>query len=95
MNGRSPARAPDGKKPAELKKPEQPSFAAMAWTGEVPPQKRMKFYTAVLSKFAGAKGLTLKVTVEVTPEGGISTQKAEETEASLRELGINDNLTYD
>ncbi|MCL4180638.1 MAG: hypothetical protein KJ072_23185 [Verrucomicrobia bacterium] len=89
----TPPQSPDGKKPAEPKKPEQLSFAAMAWTGEVPPQKWMKFYTAILSKFAAAKGLKLKVTVEVAPEGGISKQKVEETKASLRELGMNDDLS--
>lgn len=45
------------------------------------------------SKFATAKGLKLKVTVEVAPEGGISKQKLEETKASLRELGMNDDLS--
>ena len=67
-------------------------FASMAWTGEVPPQKWMKFYTAVLSKFAATKGLKLKLTVEVAPEGGISKQKIEETKAALRELGLPDDI---
>ena len=67
-------------------------FASMAWTGDVPPQKWMKFYTAVLSKFAAAKGLKLKLTVEVAPEGGISKQKIEETKAALRELGLPDDI---
>jgi hypothetical protein len=83
---------PDGKKPGEPKKPEQLMFASMAWTGDVPPQKWMKFYTAVLSKFAAAKGLKLKLTVEVAPEGGISKQKIEETKAALRELGLPDDI---
>ncbi len=65
----------------------------ITWTGEVPPQKWMKFYTAVLSKFAAGKGLKLKLTVEVTPEGGISKQKIDETKAALRELGMSDDLT--
>jgi hypothetical protein len=88
-----PAPEPDGKKSPEPKKPEQLTFAAMAWTGEVPPQKWMKFYTAVLSKFAAAKGLKLKVSVEVAPDGGVSKQKLEETKASLRELGLTDDIT--
>jgi hypothetical protein len=83
---------PDGKKPGEPKKPEQLMFASMAWTGDVPPQKWMKFYTAVLSKFAAAKGLKLKLTVEVVPEGGISKEKIEETKAALRELGLPDDI---
>jgi hypothetical protein len=75
------------------KKPEQLTFVSMAWTGEVPPQKWMSFYTKVLSKFATAKGLKLKLSVEVAPEGGISKQKLEETKAALRELGLSDDLT--
>ena len=82
----------DGKRPADAKKPEQLTFANMAWTGEIPPQKWMKFYTAVLSKFAAAKGLKLKLTVEVAPEGGISKQKLDETKSALRELGMNDDI---
>ena len=89
----TPPQEPGGKKPGDQKKPEQLTFANMAWTGEVPPQKWMKFYTAVLSKFAAAKGLKLKLTVEVAPEGGISKQKLEETKAALRELGMSDDLT--
>lgn len=82
-----------GNKPPEPKKPEQLTFSSMAWTGEVPPQKWMNFYTKVLSKFATAKGLKLKLSIEVAPEGGVSKQKIEETKAALRELGMNDDLT--
>jgi hypothetical protein len=64
----------------------------LSWTGSVPAQKWMNFYTKVLSKFANGKGLKLKVTVEVTPEGGISSQKLEETKVALRELGMEDNV---
>jgi hypothetical protein len=80
------------KKGLEPKKPEQLTFATMAWTGEVPAQKWMNFYTKVLSKFAAARGLKLKLTVEVSPEGGLSKQKIEETKAALRELGLNDDV---
>jgi hypothetical protein len=88
-----PLQDPDPRKRPEPKKSEQLTFANMAWTGEVPPQKWMKFYTAVLSKFAAAKGLKLRLTFEVAPEGGISKQKVEETKAALRELGMSDDLT--
>ena len=47
----------------------------------------------VLSKFASGKGLKLTVTVEAAPEGGISSQKVEETKVALWELGMNDDLT--
>jgi len=87
--------APEGedKKGPDQRKPEQLTFASVAWTGEVPPQKWMNFYTKVLSKFATTKGLKLKLSVEVAPEGGISKQKLEETKAALRELGLSDDLT--
>ena len=47
------------------------------WTGEVPPQKWMNFYTKVLSKFAAGQGFKLKLTVEVKPDGGVSKQRLE------------------
>jgi hypothetical protein len=53
----------------------------------------MKFYTAVLSKFAAGKGLRLKLSVQIAPEGGISKQGIEETKAALRELGFPDDIT--
>ena len=70
--------------------PESPS--GFVWTGEIPPQKWMNFYTKVLSKFAAGQGLKLKLNVEVKPEGGISKQRLEETKAALRELGLDDDL---
>jgi hypothetical protein len=65
----------------------------LSWSGEVPPQKWMNFYTKVLSKFAGGKGLKIILKIEVSPEGGVSTQKIEETKTSLRELGLDDNVS--
>ncbi len=64
----------------------------LRWTGEIPPQKWMNFYTKVLSKFATAQGLKLTVSVEVSPEGGVSSQKIEETKVALQELGLNADL---
>ncbi len=58
----------------------------MEW--EVLPQKWMNFYTKVLSKFASGKGLKIILKIEVAPEGGVSTQKIEETKTALRELGL-------
>lgn len=84
---------PGAGKAPETKRPEQLTFSTMAWTGEVPPQKWMNFYTKVLSKFAASRGLKLKLTVEVSPEGGLSKQKIEETKSALRELGLNDDIT--
>ena len=64
----------------------------MHWPGEVPPQKWMNFYTKVLAKFATTGSLKLNVTFEVTPEGGVPPHRVEETKATLRELGLDDDV---
>jgi len=69
-----------------------PEAGTLSWSGEVPPQKWMNFYTRVISKFASDKNLKLKVSIEASPESGISKQKIEETKVALRELGLNDDL---
>lgn len=51
----------------------------------------LNFYNKVLSKFASGKGLSLSVMVEVSPESGVSRQKAKETKVALRELGLEDD----
>jgi hypothetical protein len=48
-----------------------------------------------LSKFASARGLKLTVKVEASPEGGVSKQKLDETKSSLRELGLNEDVTLE
>jgi hypothetical protein len=67
----------------------------LRWTGEIPPQKWMNFYTKVLSKFVSGQGLKLTLSVEVAPEGGISPQKVEETRVALQELGLTDDVSSD
>jgi hypothetical protein len=52
----------------------------------------MNFYTKVLAKYATAGEMKLTVSVEVRPEDGLATHKLEETKASLRELGLNDDV---
>jgi len=65
---------------------------ALTWSGEVPAQKWMNFYTKVLAKFATSKGLRLTVKVEAAPESGVSKQVVEETKAALRELNLNEDV---
>jgi hypothetical protein len=65
---------------------------ALTWSGEVPAQKWMNFYTKVLAKFATSKGLRLTVKVEASPEAGVSKQVVEETKAALRELSLNEDV---
>lgn len=94
--------APGGKPPAPIEPPPVAPAApgktvpdvvsCVKWTGEIPPQKWMNFYTKVLSKFASARGLKLTLKVEIAPEDGVSKQKVEETKSALRELGLNDDL---
>ena len=73
----------------------QTTPGALKWTGEIPAQKWMNFYTKVLSKFAGAQGLKLTLSIEVSPEGGISSQRIEETRMALQELGLSSSIeTY-
>jgi hypothetical protein len=76
-------------------KPATGGLRSLRWSGEVPSQKWMNFYTRVLSKFATGAGLRLTVRVEIAPEGGVSEQKVEETRSALRELGLNDVLDKD
>jgi hypothetical protein len=74
------------------KPPVPASVPRLVWTGEVPPQKWMNFYTKVLSKFAVTAGLKLTLRVEVAPPEGVSPQRVDETKVSLRELGLKDSL---
>jgi len=79
-----PQPKPDPQPPKEIR--------GLRWSGEVPAQKWMNFYTKVLAKYATAGGLRLTVTFEVTPDGGLSPQRTEETKALLRELGLDDGV---
>ena len=86
--GQSPGTGTDGKK--EIDQSGQTDFfKKLTWTGDVPPQKWMNFYTKVLSKYATDKSLTLKVTFDANPEAGISKERADETKSALRELGLD------
>jgi hypothetical protein len=68
------------------------SIPRLIWSGDVPHQKWMNFYTKVLSKFSAGAGLKLTLRVEVAPTDGISPQKVEDTKSALRELGLKDSL---
>jgi hypothetical protein len=62
------------------------------WTGEITPQKWMNFYTKVLARFTASKGLKLTLTVNVSPEEGVSKAKIEEMRVALRELGMGEEI---
>jgi hypothetical protein len=65
---------------------------ALTWSGEVPPQKWMNFYTKVLTKVGVANELSLNVSVKCKSPAGMSAQKLEEIRSALRELGLSDQL---
>jgi hypothetical protein len=69
--------------------------AGIRWEGDVPPQKWMNFYTKILSRFGIGEGLSLRVSVQARPAGGISSQQIEETKTALRELGLAENIAED
>jgi hypothetical protein len=67
--------------------------AGVKWSGDVPAQKWMNFYTKVLSRFAATSGLKLTIRVEVSPPDGLSKQTVDDTKSALRELGLPDDLS--
>jgi len=73
--------------------PQPEGVKKLSWSGEIPSQKWMNFYTKVLSRFASGKGLKLVLSVEASPEGGVSDQKIEEVKIALRELGLDDDVS--
>ena len=81
-----------GEKESDREEHKPQGIQKIAWSGEIPPQKWMNFYSRVLAKFATGSGLKLSVKIEVAPDGGVSQQKIEETRVALRELGLNDTL---
>jgi hypothetical protein len=68
------------------------TMAGFQWSGELPAQKWMNFYTKVLSRFATGDGMKLTVTVDVTPKAGIPKSKVDETRVALRELGLPEGI---
>jgi hypothetical protein len=69
-----------------------PPRAGIRWQGEVPHQKWMNFYTKVLSRFVGAKGLRLQVQFEVPASDAVTKAKVDEAKTALRELGLSEDL---
>jgi hypothetical protein len=81
-----PSGAQSGLEPVQLN-------LGLTWSGEVPSQKWMNFYTKVLTKLGVGNDLSLNVQFKCKPKGGVSKQKIEEIKSALRELGLDDNLT--
>ena len=78
--------------PGAAPAPAPSRVSGISWSGNVPSQKWMNFYTKVLSRFAATSGLKLTVQVEVIPNDGIAKQTVEDTQNALRELGLDDHV---
>jgi len=72
--------------------PEEGVSKKLCWSGQVPVQKWMNFYTKVLAKFATGTDLKVTVSIDVTPDTNTADQKIEETKTALRELGLPDSI---
>ncbi len=64
----------------------------LTWTGEIPPQKWVIFYTKLLTGLVNAGDLTLRLTMETSPKDGFTAQRIETIKATLRELGLPDKI---
>ena len=82
-----PPTAPAGPGSEDIPVSGAKGVSGFTWSGDVPHQKWMNFYTKVLSRFSNSGGLRIRVTLDVTPPGGVSTGNLDETKTALRELG--------
>jgi len=65
--------------------------SVIRWSGTVPPQKWMNFYTKVVSKHAANPDLRLTVSFGVSVDEAESSAREQEARAALRELGLDDS----
>ena len=61
----------------------------LLWSGEVPAQKWMNFYTKVLSRFVASSALRLQVSFEAKTIDEQAERSLEDTRTALRELGLD------
>ena len=64
--------------------------STIRWSGIVPPQKWMNFYTKVVSKHAANPDLRLTVSFEVAVSEEEFSTREQEARAALRELGLDE-----
>lgn len=80
------------KTPTDGERPIADKTKSFNWSGEIAPQKWMNFYTKILSKYANNKGLRINVSVDISPEDGLTKENIEELKSALKELGLDDRL---
>ncbi len=79
---------PEVEKPTSVR-----TISKLSWTGDVPWNVWMNFYTKILTKYARGSQLKLAVSVEIAPTDGLTPEQAEEMRVALRELGLADDVT--
>jgi hypothetical protein len=63
--------------------------ATLQWTGEVPPLLWGRVYTKVLNPHVQSGGLTLQLTLRLSPPGGLSPLQVSELRHQLQALGLS------
>jgi len=63
----------------------------LRWSGSIPPQKWMNFYTKVVSRYASDPKLRLTVTFEVPVAGEEAAGREQDARTALRELGLSED----
>lgn len=89
---RKPVNDPGGRK-ADGTDAVEPEKKLVRWSGSIPPQKWTTFYMKVVSPFATAAGLNLRVEVEVPADPSEQQAKVqlEKIRNALKELGLDDD----
>ncbi|MFN8472770.1 MAG: DUF499 domain-containing protein [Anaerolineae bacterium] len=64
----------------------------ITWSGSIPYQKWMNFYTKALVKLVSQGDLTLTVNIDFSNAQGIPQHRIDELKAALRELGLSDDV---
>ena len=72
--------------------PLPPGASVISWSGTVPPQKWMNFYTKILSRFATSPELKIEVSFEIKVDREQADSKSSETKSGLRELGLDETI---
>ncbi len=86
-----------GKKPdAKIGGDKHDAAKVIRWSGKIPYQERMNFYTKVFPPFASVVGLSLRVEIAVPAEKDDQQAKAqlEKIRGALRDLNLDDEVHF-
>ena len=70
-----------------------PPGKSVRWSGTVPPQKWMNFYTKVISKHASNADLRLTVGLEVPVASEEASNREQDLRSGFRYLDLNDDVS--